>query len=281
MLKTSLQWTPDGQAITFIAGKCVRMAYLESKQVGSLVCFNYVKNLDAFEISPDGKKVAISLDHQLYLVPYDLERLGQIKVRSDLTEIAECKELAPYTRTLIRTVRWSKDSSRLATVVMGALEGRRVDYVQVLDMSYCVPNPGILDNFPAKSRFTIKGYEKNPIIQDIAWDGNSLFALHSYTRNDGFGDLYIYNMELHKAQSQINPIDQACCYRDPQWSPDGSYLAFAFQNYLSGSSSVTELYYLEAGSLGTGAHYDPLPLPEITDPKEKPQPILRPAAPGG
>jgi dipeptidyl aminopeptidase/acylaminoacyl peptidase len=281
MLKTNLQWTPDGQGIVYIAGKCVRMANITSKQADSLVCFNYVENLEAFEISPDGKKVAISLDHQLYLVPYDPERLGQVKVRTDLTEIAECKELAPYTRTLIENARWSKDSSKLATIVLGALEGKRVDYVQVLDISSCVPNPGILDNFPAKSRFTMKGYDKNPIIENIAWDGNSLFALNSYIRNEGFGDLYIYNMELHKAESQVNPIGQACCYRDPQWSPDGSYLAFAFQNYLSGSRCITQIYYLEAGSLGTGGNFEPLPLPEITDPKEKPQPILRPAVPGG
>jgi len=84
-------------------------------------------------------------------------------------------------------------------------------------------------------------------------------------------------METYREKLYVNPIDGVCCYRDVEWSPDGSYLLFAFQNYLQGSSSTTQLYYIPYGSIGTGATYEPLPLPIITDPREKPQPVLRPA----
>ena len=84
-------------------------------------------------------------------------------------------------------------------------------------------------------------------------------------------------MTTYQPSLSINPIRGVCCYRDPQWSPDGSHLLFAFQDYLQGSSSTTQLYYIPYGSLGTGVTYEPLPLPEIGDPKEKPQPVLRPA----
>jgi len=278
--KTNLKWTPDGKAITYILGKCVQSLDVESGRIDILACFNFVDYLEAFEISPGGDQVAISLDHQLYILPYDVPSLDQVKTRTDLTALATCKELAPYQRNLVKTVRWSNDGTLLAADVLGVLPGnQRADIIQVLDVSSCTAEPHILDNFPPP-RFTIKGYDKNPVLQNFAWDGNYLFAMNSIVRNDGFGDLYIYNMDLHKARLEINPVDNVCCYRDPQWSPDGSYLMVAFQNYLGGSNSTTQLYYIPYGSIGTGAQYTPLPLPDITNPREKPQPILRPASGG-
>lgn len=279
-IKTNLQWTIDGKAITYILGNCVQSVSIEEGRVDIITCFNFVGSLTAFEVSPDGKQVAISLDNQLYILPMDIERLNQVRIRSDLTEMAECKDLAPYQRNFVKKVRWSFDGNLLAAKVMGVLGGGiQGDIIQVLDISNCVPNPRALDNFPPP-RFTYTEYESNPVIQNFTWDGHFLFAFASVKRNEGFGDLYIYNMDLHKARMAINPIDDVCCYRDPQWSPDGNYLVFAFQNYLQGSSSVTQLYYIPYGSIGTGAQYTPLPLPVITDPREKPQPILRPVSSG-
>lgn len=279
-VKNNLQWTIDGDAITYLLGNCVQSVTIENGRVDIIICFNFVDSLTAYEVSPDGAQVAISLDNQLYIVPTDMERLNQVKIRSDLTEMAECKDLAPYQRNFVKAVRWSFDGSLLAAKVIGVLSGGiQGDIIKVLEISNCVPNPHALDNFPPP-RFTYTEYESNPVIQNFTWDGHFLFALTSVKRNDGFGDLYTYNMDLHKARMAINPIDDVCCYRDPQWSPDGNYLVFAFQNYLQGSSSVTQLYYIPYGSIGTGAQYTPLPLPEITDPREKPQPVLRPASSG-
>jgi hypothetical protein len=274
--KWNLQWTPGGQALAYIVGKCIQTVRSSDGQVNTLVCFNYVDTFDSFSISPSGEQIAINIDHQLYIVPYQPEALGQVKVRSDLTEIAACKDFAPYTRNMVRSARWSKDGSQLAIDVLGVIDGVRVDIVQVIDLEFCVPNPHINDNFPPP-RFTIKGYDKIPVLQNFSWDGIFLFAMNNQVRNDGFGDLYIYNMELHKARLEINPVDNRCCYRDAEWSPDGSHLVFAYQDYLQGSNSVTRLFLIDYGSIGTGAQYEPLPLPDITDPREKPQPVLRPA----
>ena len=114
------------------------------------------------------------------------------------------------------------------------------------------------------------------MIQNLGWDGTNLFAHVTYMRNDGFGNLYIYNMELHKADEVVNPIDNDCCYRDPQFSPDGQQLLFAFQRQYGGDGSIL-FYYIPLGTIGTGATYTPLPLPPITNPKEQPQAVLRPA----
>ena len=76
-----------------------------------------------------------------------------------------------------------------------------------------------------------------------------------------------------------NPLPCSCCYRDPNFSPDGTHIAFAFQDIGLGENSVIELYYISVGSLGTGTQYAPIPLPEnfFTNPKDSPQPALRPA----
>ena len=191
--------------------------------------------------------------------------------------MAECEHFAPFERNFIKLARWSNDSTLLAVELIANLgTGIRADVIQLLPIATCNPNPRPLDNFPPP-RFEMRGYAKNPVIQNYDWDGTYLFTLTNVVRNEGFGDLYFYNTDLHKARQEVNPIEDTCCYRDPHWSPDGSYIVFAYQNYLGGSNSITQLCLLPFGSIGTGAQYHPLPLPDITNPREKPQPILRPA----
>jgi serine/threonine protein kinase len=275
--KTYLRWTPDGQALTYISGKCVQKVDINQAIPQAVTCFNNSENLEGFEISPDGKWVALSLDHLLYILPMDFAALSQVNNHDGLKAMAGCSAFAPYQRNLVRYARWSSDSQTVATVAMIPLpDGRRGDVVTVFSVDRCIPDPPYQDIFPGPSRFEIKTYNKNPVIQTLGWDGLDLFALTGYTRNDGYGDLYIYNMSTHKADKEVNPIKNVCCYRDPQFSPDGNYLVFAFQNYYGGANSTTQLYMIRFGDLESGTQFTPLPLPDITNPLEKPQPVLRP-----
>lgn len=274
--KTSLQWTPDGQALIYVSGKCVQMVSLEGATIENLTCINYIDSLKSFDISPDGKQTAITVDNQLYIVPFDMARLKEATTRSDLTEMAECKDFAPYQKNPVTQVRWSKDGTTVAAKLMADVGGQRGNIVQLFKVDYCAPNPRPIDNFPPP-RFTMSGYNKNPFILNFGWDGVVLFALNNYVRNDGFGDMYLYNSEIHKVDEKVNPVNNICCYRDPHFSPDGSYLLFSFQNLNEGTGSKTWLYYIPVASIGTGASYEPLPLPPIDDPRESPWPVLRPA----
>jgi serine/threonine protein kinase len=281
--KSHLQWTPDGQAIIFLTGKCVRMVWMDNGRVDDIICFETAEHLDAFEVSRDGSRVAISIDFELYIVRYDLEQIKQISSRNQLKNLSDCPEFSPYNEKIVKTARWSGDGQSLAIVYAAPEGGRRLDTIGILDIRRCVDRYPTLDNFPA-TRFTMTGYNENPIIQNFTWNGLILFALNSYVRNGGFGDLYIYNSEVHKLQyvstsfKFVNPIDNTCCYRDPAWSPDGKYLIFAFQDIRQGDNSKIQLYYVQAGTIGTGAHYQPLALPEGFFPgrTEAPWPALRP-----
>ncbi len=279
--KNLLQWTPDASAVTYILGTCVHSVNAESGRDELLLCLQAVEHLEDFQISPDGSQVAMSIDRQLFVVPFDLQALAQARLRTDIQRMGTCTSLAPYTRNAVKEVRWSADGTLLALKLIGNDgQGRQVDLVDVVRIKNCPDTPPRVDEFPA-TRFTINTYAKTPIIENFSWDGLFLFALTGYTRNDGFGDLYIYNHDLHKADLEVNPIDGVCCYRDPHFSPNGQYLAFAFQDIRAGAENPIDLYYIDTSTLGTGVHYQPIPLPEnfFSNPREKPQPLPRPLRP--
>jgi len=274
--KTALRWLPDGQGLSYISGKCIHTISIFG--VDSVItCFNYASYLKAFEVSPDGKQMAISLDNLLYLLPYDLERLKSAHTHANLTEMADCADLAPYKRNYGKDVRWSNDSKQWAALVMGVLkDGYRADIIEVFAVDRCIPNPLVKVQFP-DPHFTYKNYDITRTIVNYDWDGVALFVLNDNKRNNGFGDLHIFNWVKYKPILSINPVDNVCCYRDARWSPDDSYLVFAFQDIRKGSHSTTKLYMIPYGDVGTGASFEPLPLPEISNPRESPQPVLRPA----
>jgi hypothetical protein len=147
--------------------------------------------------------------------------------------------------------------------------------IQVFPVDQCIPNPVVKAQFP-EPHFSYPGYDKNPSIENFSWDGTSLFIFNDFVRNNGFGNLHAFNMNTFLPLLSINPVNDVCCYRDAQWSPDGSHLVFAYQNYLRGSQSTTQLYLIPYGDIGSGTDFQPLPLPEISNPREKPQPVLRP-----
>lgn len=280
--KDMLQWTPDGSAVIFVSGLCVRQVAIDTGRVDDVVCLNS-GTLELFRLSPDGSLAAISVFQQLFIVPNDPDRLSQVDYWTGIRDMSVCAAMAPYASStgaayLVEEALWSEDMQHMALVLVGAVEGRREDVVYVLDISTCETNVRKIDEFPAQ-RFTMSGYRNYPELDHVGWNGTSLFALVGFVRNEGFGDLYFYDMDLHTIVPKANPVRGSCCYRDPNFSPDGTHIAFAFQDIGLGENSVIELYYISVGSLGTGTQYAPIPLPEnfFTNPKDSPQPALRPA----
>jgi dipeptidyl aminopeptidase/acylaminoacyl peptidase len=279
--KSSLQWSPDKMGIIYLADLCINIVDIQSELNSSLACFDQAQRLESFQLSPDALHAAISLDGQLYVVPFDEDKLSQAHSSADLVEMADCKSLAPYKHrdslVTVNIARWSDDGKQLAILRQAFDEDRQVEVIQVIDITTCTAPFPRLDEFPA-TRFEMEGYERNPLIQDFAWNGADLFALSSYKRNDGFGDLWIYSTNLHRG-FKANPIDGKCCYRDPVFSPDGKFLAFAFQDASLTPNDPAVLYYIPYAALDTGLVYPPLSLPPdfFIEPRTKPQPILRPA----
>jgi len=278
--KHNLAYASEG-LITFISGKCVWSADVESGQLDNIACFDTSFLLESFEISPDGTQAAISLNRELYIINYDKELLQQARYLSELRAMNTCESFGPLqytTGSIVPTtlIHWSNDGNRLAVMVIGSAGGIQSDIIRILEIGNCIPPVRRLDEIPS-ARFSVVNYNKSPYIQTFGHDGDNLYALTSYTRSDGYGYLYLYNAETHMADSKVNVVGEDCCYRDPQFSPDGHYMVFAYQAFEIGA--LTELYYVPYGAIGTGARFDPLPLPEgfFSDAKVKPQPILIPA----
>jgi len=277
-VKHDLQWMPDGQGVLYITGKCIQIVNVDTKEVRNLTCFLAADYLEAFQFSPDGTQVAFSLNRELYVVPFDLDKLSQARSRIDLEAMNGC---LTYTRLATKGVRWSGDGRELAVVILGVGDsGGIIEMVRVLDIHRCAAaEPYTVDTFPGP-RFTMTGYNDHPTIPAFDWDGATLFLLNSFFRNEGYGYLYSYNLESRKA-AVLDPLGSTCCYRDARWSPDGNYVAFAYQDIRLGANGPIQLFYIPYGTIGTGASYAPFSLPAdfFSNPREKPQPALRPALP--
>jgi serine/threonine-protein kinase len=273
--KNDLQWLPDGEHIIFISGKTIKYYNIKTDVVDTLTTFPSAASLEAFRVSHDGAEAMISVNNEIFVIPFDLEQMKGVSKKSDLLALEPCIIPTGKTKSAlqVKETRWSADDK----LVAWHYKGPDSDQVSVFDISACkAESINLLDNFPG-TRFTPVGFQTR-LIADFDWDGLALFTFNTSKRNNGWGELYVYNWESHKP-TLINPISKKCCYRDARWSPDGTYLLFAFQDEGLAAAAQTVLYYVPYGEIGTGATITPISLPQgfFKNPKEAPQPALHPA----
>ncbi|HJR78892.1 MAG TPA: protein kinase [Anaerolineales bacterium] len=269
--KSALQWIADGRLV-YVSRNCAYMVDVQIEQPEEIVCFDARESLEGFRVSPDGKLVAISIQRTLNILPFDPAVLKDVETRFSLLALPEnCF----YNQYAFREVQWSDDSTRLAAHVV---DTELVSSDQIFLLSINIPNcatvgPVRIDRIPGRHiAFDSKSTKR---ITSYDWDGDHLFLLNDAIRNDGFGDLYLYNSQTQEA-AKINPVDGECCYRDARWGPDGSYIFFVFQR---SDSSEIQFYYVPYGDSNGGGQWEPIQIPDVlfTTPREKPQPALRPA----
>ncbi|MEW6717206.1 MAG: protein kinase [Chloroflexota bacterium] len=279
--KANLQWTPGGQSVMYIEGLCIRTVSLEG-ETNFITCFDDAQEFDAFAISPDGKSIALSVDRLLYILPFDLTRLTSVKNHDQLTAMSTTGSKCLSVRENVFGVDWSVDSQLLQLKITVPEGGRNVEVIRLMRVSSCnQTQTDRLNEIPA-AQFTTSNYKDSPTIPSFDWDGQARLVFNDFYRNNGFGDLFIYDTEKRQLLSlnpqignKINPINLSCCYRDARWSPDGTYLLFVFQDI---NTNKTYLYYLRYGLLGSQSAFQPLPLEGMfADPRNQPQPALRPA----
>jgi len=268
--KTQLHWLPDGR-LTYLSRNCVYILDIDTRQPQEVMCFVAHEQLDDFQVSPDGKLVAISIQRTLNIHPFDLEVLGTVDTRFSLLAL---RENCFYNQYAFREVTWGNGTTQLAAHV---IDTELVSSDQIFLLNVNIPNcdtvgpvrvakiPGTQIEFSNESSKRITSYD---------WDGGHLFLLNDSIRNDGFGDLYVYDSQARQGR-KINPIDGECCYRDARWSPDKTHIFFVFQRV--GTSEI-EFYYIPYEELGNGGQWTPIPGIDTLFPtsRERPQPALRP-----
>jgi serine/threonine protein kinase len=258
--KRDLQWAPDGQSVFYISGKCIHSASVPGGVVTQVTCFSSADFVEAFDISKDGTQVAISVNRVVYVVPFDLAAISAARDPSQLRNMKGCFTYGPPNQAASMGVRWSNDGKTLAINTRTPLGNILGDEIHLYDISACKSTDVYAkDSFPA-SRFTMTGYNSNPTIPSVSWDGNLLVVLNSVVRYD-FGYLYEYNLNKRTARI-IDPLGTSCCYTLGRFSPDGTYILYAYQDITLGSNAKTELYYVSYGGIGTGSTYTPIALPD-------------------
>ena len=270
--KIDLQWTPDGKALTYSSNGCYYLLTHASLEVRRIGCFADL------EISPDmryfiiGGTVTLPDENKSWMnftgtLDYAyLSTLSAIPQRSTNDGTAFIGG---------RLNQFSSSSDLMAAVFKAPQDGRQVDLIQVFRLT----GGGefdILDAFPSR-RFTMSGYSglgDQPVLDDFGWNGEELFTLHGDILH-GYGDLMLYNMDTGRAET-LNPINGKCCYQDIQFSPDGQYLLFAFQDNEIGQGA--QIYIIPLGVIGSGATFTPIELPYyfFGDSRARVEPALRP-----
>ena len=268
--KSNLHWIVGGKLI-YMSRNCGFMLDSATNRTQQIVCFDSNELLEGLRVSPDGKFIAISIQRTLNILPFDMNLLNGVTSRFNLISR---KDNCFYNQFPFRDVRWSKDNNQIAAQV---IDTRFVNSDQIFLLKVDIPNcatvdtvrldriPGSHIDFEADSNKRITSYD---------WDGKHLFLLNDSIRNDGFGNLYLYNSE-NKDSTKLNPINGECCYRDARLSPDSKYIFFAFQKY---DSSTIELYYVSLSDIQDGQAFTPIDLPVgfFSTPRDKPQPALKP-----
>jgi len=270
--KFNVEWLPDGDTILYITGKTVKTVNIKDQREEIVTSFASAEYFDAFRVSPDGKHIAISLNRELHVVPFDLSAFPKNPSKADLLAMKGCLF---YNDIGVKDILWSDDSQKLSVEFVTPSGNNVADTIRVLDIHLCQSSDPIrLDEFPA-ARFPF------PLdIVNFDWDGNLLFTLNTNKRNGGFGDLFFYNTFTHKAEP-VAPVEGKCCYRDAAFSPDGTYVIFAFQDINLGTTNPIVLYYIPTGSLTTEGALEAIPLPDgfFTQRNDTPMPVFRPARP--
>lgn len=277
-VKSDLQWLPDGEHLIFISGLAVKSYSMRTNKVDSLISFPSAAYFTAFRVSHDSKQVMLSVNNEIFVIPFDVETLKNVSKKSELIAL-EGACILPESGTkaafIVKEVRWSHDDQLVAWLYKGPTAS---DQVSVLDIKGCDAHTiDLRDTFPGH-RFTPPGFQGG-IMLDFDWDGFNQFIFHTFKRNEGWGELHVYNWETFKPTLTVNPIGKRCCYRDARWSPDGTHLLFAFQDEGLAQNAKTLLYYVPFGDIAAGANFTPIEFPEdfFKNPKEAPQPALRPA----
>jgi serine/threonine protein kinase len=269
--KYNLQWLPDGKTILYMTGRMVKTVNIENDV--EEVVFNYTsaEYFEGFTVSPDGKKVAISVNRELFIVNYDPLKLRFSPRRSDLVALNGCL----YNEIPVKDIQWSDDGTQLAMQYISNVNGIQVDAIRIVDVQNCEAiSDSVVDDFPpGRFQFVDK-------IVNFDWDGDLLFFMNSNVRNNGFGDLVYYSAFTHKA-TDVAPYENNCCYRDASFSPDSSHVIFAFQDIRLGSTSPINLYLIPTGSITEPRKIEALPLPDnfFSNRNEAPYPVMRPAQP--
>jgi hypothetical protein len=245
-----------------------------SGEVKDLVCFNFASLVEGFEVSPDGRYFGLTVDRILYLGDYDPPRISQANSRAAIERLASCVK---FDSNPVKQIRWGREVKQVSLMIDAPLFGKTAEYVMLYNLNCGQPLNQLQDSFPG-TRFTLPGYDQLPQLQTFGWDGDVYYFVHTNVRNDGYGDLYLYNTSNKRAPTKTNPVGEQCCYRDASWSSDGKALTFVFQDIRDGAQSRAKLYYIQFGTLGTGSQYQPIPLPTnfFATASEKPYPAISP-----
>lgn len=240
----------------------LNIAIVRNNVLGSSKDFDVKGKIDAFDISPDGKKMAFISRGEIFVSDVEGKFVQQIK--RDFAEKAEEIKWLSDNKTLLFT-QTSEGYANLFTVAAdGSTTVKQLTTDKRYDRSLSINKKKtwavFLSGRDEVKLVNLKTFEISVIAKDEIWamqssepsfspdDNYVLFTAHRNFEQD----IMVYNI---KDKQTINLTNTAVTEADPQWSPDGKYIYFV-------SSRLRPSYPMG----GRDAHIYRLPLQKFDAP---------------
>ncbi|MBI2330624.1 MAG: serine/threonine-protein kinase, partial [Chloroflexi bacterium] len=131
--KFNLQWLPDGESILYMTGKTVKTVNIGTEVEDVIINFVSAEYFEGFSVSPDGTKAALSVNRELFIVPYDPSKLRFVTRKSALLEMGGCF----YDDLAFKDVEWSDDGTQLAVEFNANASGTFADAIRIIKVQNC------------------------------------------------------------------------------------------------------------------------------------------------
>lgn len=231
--KTQMRWTVDGKYLLYQTEGLYKLfdpgtdTYLELGRVADL------------DISADLSRIVVGdmvvHDRQIKkwmnaFIDLDLSNVGSVSLRRNM----KCNFYAG------RLSRFSASGTRMTSLITVSQNGVQYEVIGVYDIGDCEQEPQLAAFFLGND-ILIRGYSGTRgthKMDDYSWDGGTRFVFNSQVIS-GYGDLYYYDLQTRIYQ--LLPPLGSCCYRFARWSPDGTYLLFAYID--TKLSNQVKVYY--------------------------------------
>jgi hypothetical protein len=136
--KFNLQWLNDGKTLLYMSGKTVKTVDIETLREENI--FNYIsaEYFESFRVSPDGTQAALTINRELFVIPFDRQALAGISRKSQLLDLNGC---IFYDELAVKGALWSDDGKRLAIKYLAPSGNLRVDTIRIIDIGRVTPHP--------------------------------------------------------------------------------------------------------------------------------------------
>ncbi len=135
--KHNLQWSPDGQSLFYISGKCVQSVTVPEGVISTGYLLHRCRLPGCFQDLTGRLAGGHQPQPHLYVVPFDLATLKSATHRIQLEDMKGIFTYGGAYQAPTKNVLWSSDGKKMAIDTLSPSAGKQLDLILVFDISNC------------------------------------------------------------------------------------------------------------------------------------------------